>query len=123
MKRSFNADVYRDSNGGDHSANAAQFFSGPRVTFTTNLGNVGSKSVTVPWVNGRAIATLRADEGPGIATVTASDYQTVKTFIKILGKSNNRSKTIEMQKTGFPVQGLIFAILIVLSGLAVTRRK
>ncbi|MDI6644746.1 MAG: cell surface protein [Methanobacteriaceae archaeon] len=117
------ADVYKDSAGRDHSANAAQFFSGPRITFTTNLGNVGSKSITVPWIKGRAIATLRADEGPGIATVTASDHQTVKTFVKILGGSNKTSKTVGMQKTGVPVQVLIFAILFVLGGFVITRRK
>lgn len=116
------ADVYKDSSGRDHSANAAQFFSGPKLTFTTNLGSVGSKSIIVPWINGRAIATLKADEGPGIATVTASDYQTVQTFVKILGGSKT-SKEVGMQKTGIPVQGLIFALLIILSGLAVTRRK
>ena len=116
------ADVYRDSAGGDHSANTAQFFSGSRVTFTTNLGSVGSKSITVPWINGRAIATLTADEGPGIAKVTASDYQTVQTFVNILAGSKT-NKTVGMQKTGMPVQGLILAILIVLCSLAVTGRK
>lgn len=42
------ADVYTDAAGGDHRADAAMFFSGPQVTFTTTLGNVGSKFVTVP---------------------------------------------------------------------------
>ncbi|MGC9517091.1 MAG: hypothetical protein ACP5C3_05250 [Methanomicrobiales archaeon] len=116
------ADVYRDSAGGQHSANSDQFFSGSRVTFTTNLGNLGSKSITVPWYNGRAIATLRADEGPGIATITASDYQTVQTFVNILAGSKT-NKTVGMQKTGLPAQGLLLAILIVLCSLAVTGRK
>ena len=79
------ANVYTDSNGTDHSADAAQFFSGPEVTFTTDLGNVGSKSVVVPWTLGSAFATLRGDEGPGIASVTAADGNvTLSTMVTIL---------------------------------------
>lgn len=123
------ADVYTDSAGSDHSADALQFFSGPQVTFTTNLGNVGSKSVVVQWVNGAASAILRADEGAGIATVTATDYQTVKTFVTIFGASGNSTvvnaarNTIGMQTTGTPINYLIFAILMVMGGLVASRKK
>lgn len=115
------ADVYQDSAGGDHSADAAMFFSGPQVTFTTNLGNVGSKSVTAQWINGLVTAILRADEGFGIATVTASDYQIVKTMVTILGTSETSqaavsAQSIEMQNTGIPLLGMILAILMVLGG-------
>lgn len=118
------ADVYRDAAGGDHSLDAALFFSGPQVTFTTNLGNVGSKSVTVPWVNGFATAVLRADEGPGIATVTATDYQTVQTNVTIMGGSvNPANNTIGMQDTGIPLNYLLLAILMVLYGFTLPNRK
>ena len=78
------ADVYKDSANGDHSADASKFFSGPQVTFTTNLGNVGSKSITVDWNFGSATAILRGDEGAGSATVTAADGQVVSTIVNIL---------------------------------------
>jgi hypothetical protein len=115
------ADVYQDAAGGDHSADAAMFFSGPQVTFTTNLGNVGSKSVTVQWINGLATAILRADEGFGIATVTAADYQIVKTMVTILGASETSkaavsAQSIEMQNTGIQLLGMVLAILMVLGG-------
>lgn len=122
------ADVYTDSTGGDHSSNAAMFFSGPQVTFTTNLGNVGSKSVTAPWINGLATAILRADEGSGIATVTANDHQGVQTLVTILGASETstskvNSQTIGMQNTGIPIAGIVLAILMVLGGFINTRKK
>ena len=115
------ADVYRDSAGGDHSANWAEFFSGPGVTFTTTLGNVGSKSIIVPWVNGLVKAILRGDDGAGIATVTATDYQTVQTYVTILGAPSN--DTVPMQNTGAPVNYLLLAILMVIGGLLLPKRK
>ncbi|MGF7119246.1 hypothetical protein [Methanobacterium oryzae] len=135
--------VYTDSNGTDHSADAAQFFSGPEVTFTTDLGNVGSKEVTVPWTLGMAFAILRGDEGPGIATLTAADIETLPTTVTILqapvnpddneevidpvipteNEVNAASNTVEMQETGIPLAGLILAILAVFGGLLVPKRK
>ncbi|PKL66485.1 MAG: hypothetical protein CVV28_10815 [Methanobacteriales archaeon HGW-Methanobacteriales-1] len=41
------------------------------VRFTTNLGNVGSKTIDIETNNGIANATLTADEGTGTATVSA----------------------------------------------------
>ncbi len=122
------ADVYHDAAGGDHSADAALFFSGPQVTFTTNLGNVGSKSVIAQWVNGLATAILRADEGPGIATVTATDYETVKTFVTILGAPGPspfrvNAQTVEMQSTGAPLSLLALAVLCILGGFISARKK
>lgn len=120
------ADVYKDSNGEDHSADALMFFSGPEVTFTTDLGNVGSKSITVPWSYGSASATLRADEGPGIATISAIDGQTMQTTVTILqpgSTANAVTKTIGMKETGIPINYLILAILAVISGLVTSKRK
>ena len=103
------------------------FFSGPQVTFTTNLGNIGSKSIIIHWINGLATAILRADEGPGIATVTAADYKTVQTMVTIIGASRNSTSvnplTVEMQKTGIPLAGIVLAIFMVLSGFIVTIKK
>ncbi len=130
-------DVYQDSEGGNHSDNASMFFSGSQVTLTTNLGDVGSKSVTVPWVNGLSTAILRADEGAGIATVTATDYETVQTFVTILGASDTSTtsvtptgktvdtfpgKTVGMQETGTPLTALLLAILLIFSGMGLKRQ-
>ncbi len=107
----------------DQSANAAQYFSGPRVTFTTNLGNIGSKSIIVDWVNDLATAILVGDEGPGIVTVTASDYQTVQTFVTILGAPEPNPDVIDMEDTGIPVSYLLTALVLFLGGLGLARRK
>lgn len=119
------ADVYTDSTGADHRKDADMYFSGSSVTFTTNLGSVGSKIVVVPWLKGLATAILRADEGPGIATVTASDYETVKCYVTILGASVTPAShcTVPMQETGMPLAGLAIAILILFNGLICTIKK
>ncbi|OPX59121.1 MAG: hypothetical protein A4E25_01352 [Methanobacterium sp. PtaB.Bin024] len=127
------ADVYTDSAGTDHSADAAQFFSGPQVTFTTDLGNVGSKSTTVNWILGMAIATLRGDEAAGMATVTAADGQVVSTTVNILQSptvnaatstngTTNTDGTIGMHETGTPIVGLLLAFLMLVGGLVVSKR-
>ncbi|MDI9435704.1 MAG: cell surface protein [Euryarchaeota archaeon] len=116
------ADVYTDVAGGYHRADADMYFSGSSVTFTTNLGSVGSKTVLVPWLKGLAKAILRADEGPGIATITASDYETVKCFVTILGASVTPTSlyTVPMQETGTPLEGLALALLILFNGFICT---
>ncbi|HOI71717.1 MAG TPA: right-handed parallel beta-helix repeat-containing protein [Methanobacterium sp.] len=120
-------DVYQDSTGDDHSANAANYFSGPQVTFTTDLGNLGSKSFTTVWINGLSIAILRGDEGPGIATVTATDYQTVQTFVTILGAPVPPEPVdpniIEMQNTGIPITYVLMALILLFGGIILSNKK
>lgn len=135
------ANVYMDSNGTDHSTDAAQFFSGPEVTFRSNLGTIGSYTKTVDWILGQAVRTyhaLTAGEDP----ITATDGPTVTTTLTILQtpvtptnpvtQSGNDVKattitekegTIGMQETGLPLAPLALAVLTVLGGLAGTRRK
>lgn len=118
------ADVYKDSEGTDHSADRAQFFNGPEVTFKTNLGDIGSESVTKAWAFGKAAVILRANEGSGIAIITATDVQTVSTKVIILANTINQSgKTIAMKNTGLPIFTLVLAIFGVISGLLIPRRK
>ncbi|NYB51002.1 MAG: hypothetical protein HVN35_00310 [Methanobacteriaceae archaeon] len=123
------ANVYMDSDNVDHSQDAEKFFSGPELTFTTNLGNIGSKTITVPWALGLVTTFLRGDEGPGIATLTAMDGYIVSTTVKILQAPNVSaasaisSKTIAMQKTGTPMAGIVLAILMVLGGVISTRKN
>jgi len=55
------------------------------VTFTTDLGNVGSKTTIKNTINGTATATLSADETPGIAYITALfDKQELYADVKII---------------------------------------
>jgi len=125
------ANVYTNSNGVDNSADTSQFFSGPEITFTTNLGTIGSNSITVPWVLGQAIRSLLANEGPGVATVTAADGQIRSTTVIMLqapvtpsgNEVNAASNTVGMQKTGTPIAGLVLAILALFGGLASSKRK
>ena len=59
---------------------------GSPVTFTTDLNNVGSKSVVKYTLNGIATAILRADETAGIAHVNGiTDSQTLTTNVIING--------------------------------------
>lgn len=122
------ADVYTDSYGNYHGKNSSMFFSGPSIIFRTNLGNVGSKYITVNWFNGLAFAILRGDEGPGIATVSATDFETVKTFVKIIGfsdKSKNKTevKAITVKNTGTSLIYLPLALFVIISSLVYLRRK
>ena len=59
------------------------------VTFNTDLGSVGSKTINKETTDGVAIATLTADETLGIAQVNAvTDAQTVKNDVTIKPKSS-----------------------------------
>jgi uncharacterized repeat protein (TIGR01451 family) len=62
---------------------------GMLVTFNTDLGSIGSKTIDKQIVNGIATATLTADETAGIAHLNAvSDYQTVYTNVTIIPVSS-----------------------------------
>ena len=119
-------DVYTDSLGRDHSANARFFFSGPRVTLSSDLGSFnGKKSITLNWTNGKATAYMKG-ERDGIATVTASDYGNASTTVIIGGKDYNgsfysegsQSERVDVESScGNPVLLMILSILMSLVGL------
>ncbi|WP_295112938.1 right-handed parallel beta-helix repeat-containing protein [uncultured Methanobrevibacter sp.] len=119
-------DVYTDSLGRDHSANARFFFSGPRVTLSSDLGSFnGKKSITLNWTNGKATAYMKG-ERDGIATVTASDYGNASTTVIIGGKNHNGSfygegsqiERVDVESAcGNPVLMLVVVILMSLVGL------
>lgn len=118
-------DVYKDSSGKDHSSKARLFFSGPRVTLSSDLGSFnGKKSVTLNWTNGKASAYMRGDR-EGLATVTASDYGSASTTV-LIGKNNNGSfygenSSIENEEVlpvcGNPILLIIIVVLISLVGI------
>jgi len=119
------ADLRYDNQGNFHDPINGHIPDNTMVTFTTNLGNVGSKSVTVPLVNGIALAILRADEGAGLAWLTArldSELLTLGMTINPTIASAATTKTIGMQETGQPILPLILAGLMVLGGIILPRR-
>lgn len=125
-KSTITADVYRDSNGGDHSSQWTQFFSGAQVKFTTNLGQIGSKQITEIMNLGKAIATLTANEGKGLYILTATlDDQTMTTNVNVTAGTevNAASNTVGMQETGIPINYLVLAVLMVIGGLLVPKRR
>ncbi|MBR6024338.1 MAG: hypothetical protein IK044_05150 [Methanobrevibacter sp.] len=119
------ADVYIDSLGQDHSSDADLYFSGPRVTLSTDLGSFnGKKSVTLDWINGQAIAYLEGDEA-GLATVTAFDYDSATTTVLIRGSDSPQAKAdaITMPSAGNPLSLLLVIAIVLLSSADIYRRK
>ena len=116
------ADVYMDSLGVDHSGDAYLYFSGPRITFSTDNGSFdGEKSITVNWTNGKAVAYLYGDEY-GLATVTAFDYGSAVTTVLIRGGKSNEAKAVTLKETGNPLM-LLFSIFVVLGSAGVYKRR
>ena len=103
---------------------------------------MGSKSITVDWIFGQAFATLTGDEGLGTANVAAADGNAIVSTTVLIQSDEPvgpddltdpddntpdeieaSAATIEMQKTGLPINYLIIAILMVITGLLVPKRK
>ena len=126
-------DVYTDSSGGDHSSNARMFFSGPRVTLSSDIGSFnGKKSITLNWTNGKASAYLRGDKS-GLANVTASDYGNASTKVLILGKNHTSDyaddnvKTVHAKDKSMPAAGnpvfLLAVVVMLLSSVGIYRKR
>ena len=74
------------------------------VTFNTDLGSVGSKTINKETIDGEASATLTADETPGIAHVNAvTDTQTVNTNVN----SKLSTNTTTENKNNYAGQNVI----------------
>ena len=126
-KSTLTADFRYDSSGTFHDPALGHLPDGLPVTFTTNLGNVGSKSVVAYTLNGVATATLRGDEAAGYALTSATlDFQTLYSTVQITASPANAAsttKTVGMQNTGAPVLPLLIAVLLLVSGFLVPRKK
>jgi autotransporter family porin len=127
------AAITQNSNGEDTSS-MGHIPDGTPITITTDIGNVGSKSVTKYTVSGIAIAILRADDGFGIAhlyaildgfktPVPSQVMITQAATIESKTSDNHESNTIGLQETGMPLAGLVMAILMVLGGFVVPKKK
>jgi len=120
------ADFRYDSNGIFHDPADGHLPDETPVTFTTNLGNVGSKSIVTGTINGIATAILRGNEAAGEALTSASlDNQTLTATVTITPTTaaSSTEKTIGMQSTGIPLAGIGLAILLVTAGLILPKRK
>lgn len=120
------ADFRYDSNGIFHDPAAGHLPDETPVTFTTNLGNVGSKSIVTGTINGIATAILRGNEAAGEAFTSASlDNQTLTATVTITPTTaaSSTEKTIGMQSTGIPIAGIGLAILLITAGLILPKRK
>jgi predicted outer membrane repeat protein len=126
------ANFFYDSNGTYHDPANGHIPDGTPVTFTTSLGQVGSQTITKYTVNGIATAVLRAwnaagDPVSGMAFITATlDAQTLSGSVNIQAVPTANaasSNTVAMQKTGSPLNYLILAILAVIGGFVMPRRK
>jgi Right handed beta helix region len=85
QKVTITADLTKNSNGLD-TFRSGHLPDGIPVKFTTNLGHLGrGKTLTAYTVNGKATVSLKADEGPGVSTITALlDGQEVSAEVLIL---------------------------------------
>jgi hypothetical protein len=82
------ADILHDQNGVYQNPANCHIPDKTPVTFNTDLGSVGSKTINKETTDGVATATLTADETAGIAHVNAvTDSQTVNTEVNINPKS------------------------------------
>jgi hypothetical protein len=127
-------DLYTDSDGGNHQAQSGLYPAYIPVTLTTDLGNIGSKTLLTNLFYGAAGGTLRGDEGAGLATVRSLvDYDTsVFALVTITANPTDASSvnaattstrnTVAMQNTGIPLVGMILALLLVTAGLWGTRK-
>lgn len=121
------ADFRYDSNGAFHDPVVGHLPDGTPVTFTTNLGNVGSKSIVIGTINGIATTIMRGDEAAGEAlTLAILDNQTLTDTITItptVSATSSTEKTIGMLHTGFPLVGVVLALFMVVIGWIMPRRK
>ncbi len=82
------ADLLHDQNGVYQNPDNGHIPDKTPVTFNTDLGSVGSKTINKETTDGVATATLTADEAAGIAHVNSVvDIQTVNTEVNINPKS------------------------------------
>lgn len=110
------ASVTINSNGMDTSS-LGHIPDGTIITITTDLGNIGSKLITIPTVTGIATAILKANDGLGIAHL----YAILDGFITpqpatVVISATTIVKNVGMLETGIPLAEIILAILMILGG-------
>lgn len=119
------ADVYIDSTGADHTSNVSQFFSGPRVSLSTDRGSFnGQKSIVLDWINGSAVTYLYGDYY-GLATVRAFDYDEVFTTVLIPGGEDYNPYEVNektLKAAGNPII-MLLGVFFMMFGFAGTYKR
>ncbi|MDO8869511.1 MAG: hypothetical protein Q7V10_02050 [Methanobacteriaceae archaeon] len=95
---------------------------GTPVLFTTNLGEVGSKSITKYTSGGVATAILRATESGTALVTAATDSQVTSADIVVSASSTVNGETVPMQHTGMPLMALILALFMVIGGMVSSKK-
>jgi len=116
------ADFTKNWNGEDTSA-LGHIPDGTPVYFTTNFGNLGSKFAWADTINGIAYVILRGDEGPGVASITASLDDATEYATVTIKAATRPSDGVAMQETGIPLIGLLVSLFLILGGGIAARSR
>lgn len=115
------------NNLGEDTSSIGHIPDGTPLTIITNIGNVGSKSVTLYTASGIVSAILRANDGLGIAHLYAilDGFTTpLPALVEITAAATSVSaKTVGMQVTGAPLVPLLLAVLLMMGGMVIPRMK
>ncbi|BDZ71385.1 right-handed parallel beta-helix repeat-containing protein [Methanobacterium petrolearium] len=99
---------------------------GTPITITTDIGNVGSKSVTRYTAAGIVSTIFRADDGLGTAHIYAllDGFMTpLPAEVVVTAASSVSAKTVPMQATGTPLLPLLVAAILMVGGVILPGRK
>jgi predicted outer membrane repeat protein len=115
------------NNLGEDTSSIGHIPDGTPITITTDIGNVGSKSVTLYTVGGIVTTILRANDGLGTANLFAilDGFSTPLPAQVVItaAASTVSAQTIGMQETGLPILPILLALMMVLGGLYGGQRK
>lgn len=112
------------NNLGQDTSSIGHIPDGAPITITTDIGNVGSKSVIRYTVDGIVTTILRANDGLGTAHIYAFlDGFKTPLPAQVIVTAAASAQTVGMQETGYPIAPIALGVLMVLGGLFSTRRK
>ena len=115
------------NNLGEDTSSIGHIPNGTPITITTDIGNVGSKSVTRYTASGIVTTIFRADDGLGTAHIYAllDGFKTpVPAEVVVTSAASSVSAgTVEMQATGAPLLPLLVAVLLMVSGTILPVKK
>lgn len=115
------------NNLGEDTSSIGHIPDGAPITITTDIGNVGSKSVTLYTVNGIVTTIFKGNDGLGTAHIYAilDGFKTpLPALVEVTAAASSVSaRTVEMQATGTPVLPLFLAVLLVVGGIVLPKRE
>lgn len=119
------------NNLGQDTSSIGHIPDGTPITITTDIGNVGSKSVVRYTVNGIVSTIFRANDGLGIANLNAilDNFMTpLPALVEVAAgsvgtKASVSAKTIGMQETGTALIPLLLGLLFVSMGAFTSKQR